>query len=74
MSAPEMNQKIPDCEVKATSDRNFKLYDLKGKNSSSIFTPKTAPPAARLKGGISAVLINSFKKIIVTSLVSQGTA
>ena len=50
MSAPEMNQKIPDCEVKATSDRNFKLYDLKGKIFVLYFYPKDNTPGCTTEG------------------------
>lgn len=50
MSAPEINQKIPDCEVKATSDRNFKLYDLKGKKFVLYFYPKDSTPGCTTEG------------------------
>ena len=50
MSAPEMNQKIPDCEVKATSDRNFKLHDLKGKKFVLYFYPKDSTPGCTTEG------------------------
>ena len=50
MSALEINQKIPDCEVKATSDRNFKLYDLKGKKFVLYFYPKDSTPGCTTEG------------------------
>ena len=50
MSAPEINQKIPDCEVKATSDRNFKLHDLKGKKFVLYFYPKDSTPGCTTEG------------------------
>lgn len=40
MTAPAIGKPIPDLEVQATSDRSFKLSDLKGKNFVLYFYPK----------------------------------
>ena len=40
MTAPVIDKPIPDLEVQATSDRRFKLSDLKGKNFVLYFYPK----------------------------------
>lgn len=40
MTAPVIDKHIPDLEVVATSDRQFKLSDLKGKNFVLYFYPK----------------------------------
>ncbi len=40
MTAPVIDKPIPDLEVQATSDRRFKLSDLKEKNFVLYFYPK----------------------------------
>jgi peroxiredoxin Q/BCP len=40
MTAPALDKPIPDLEVQATSERNFKLSDLQGQNLVLYFYPK----------------------------------
>jgi len=40
MTAPAIDKPIPDLEVQATSERNFKLSDLQGQNLVLYFYPK----------------------------------
>ena len=63
MSAPEINQKIPDCEVKATSDRTFKLSDLQGKKFVLYFYPKDSTPGCTTEGRDFSSAIQRVSKI-----------
>ncbi|MGB5224422.1 MAG: peroxiredoxin [Arenicellales bacterium] len=62
MSAPEINQKIPDCEVKATSDRSFKLSDLQGKKLVLYFYPKDSTPGCTTEGRDFSSAYKEFQK------------
>lgn len=62
MAAPEINQKIPDCEVKATSDRTFKLSDLKGKKFVIYFYPKDSTPGCTTEGQDFSKAYKMFRK------------
>ena len=50
MAAPQIDKPIPDLEVQATSDRTFKLSDLKGRNVVLYFYPKDSTPGCTTEG------------------------
>jgi peroxiredoxin Q/BCP len=50
MAAPKLDSPIPDCEVEATSDRRFKLSDLRGRNVVLYFYPKDNTPGCTTEG------------------------
>jgi peroxiredoxin Q/BCP len=50
MSAPELNKPITDSKVQATSDRSFKLSDLKGKKFVLYFYPRDSTPGCTTEG------------------------
>ena len=63
MSAPELNKKIPDCEVLATSDKTFKLSDLKGKKFVLYFYPRDSTPGCTTEGKDFSRLYSDFQKV-----------
>jgi peroxiredoxin Q/BCP len=63
MSAPELNKKIPDCEILATSDKTFKLSDLKGKKFVLYFYPRDSTPGCTTEGRDFSALYKSFQKV-----------
>lgn len=62
MSAPAINKKIPDCEVQATSQKSFKLSDLKGKKFVLYFYPKDSTPGCTTEGRDFSALYSKFLK------------
>ena len=62
MSAPELNIKIPDCKVQATSDKTFKLSDLKGKKFVLYFYPRDSTPGCTTEGKDFSRLYSDFLK------------
>ncbi|MFW2438998.1 MAG: peroxiredoxin [Arenicellales bacterium] len=62
MSAAELNKKIPDCEVQATSDQSFKLSDLKGKKFVLYFYPRDSTPGCTTEGKDFTRLYSDFQK------------
>ena len=62
MSAPAINKKIPDCEVQATSQKSFKLSDLKGKKFVLYFYPKDSTPGCTTEGRDFSALYSEFLK------------
>ena len=62
MSAVKINQKIPDCEVQATSDRSFKLSDLQGKKFVLYFYPKDSTPGCTTEGRDFSSVYDEFLK------------
>ena len=50
MSTPELNKPIHDCEVQATSDKSFKLSDMKGKKFVLYFYPRDSTPGCTTEG------------------------
>jgi len=63
MLAPEINQKIPDCEVQATSERSFKLSELKGKKFVLYFYPRDSTPGCTTEGKDFSRLHDDFQKV-----------
>jgi thioredoxin-dependent peroxiredoxin len=62
MSAPELNKVAPDCEVVATSDRSFKLSDLKGKKFVLYFYPRDSTPGCTTEGRDFSAMYDIFQK------------
>ena len=62
MTAPDINKKIPDCEVQATSQKSFKLSDLKGKKFVLYFYPKDSTPGCTTEGRDFSALYGEFLK------------
>jgi len=62
MSAPKINQKIPDCEVQATSESSFKLSELKGKKFVLYFYPRDSTPGCTTEGKDFSRLYDDFLK------------
>jgi len=62
MSAPEIGKKIPDCKVQATSDKTFKLSDLKGKKFVLYFYPRDSTPGCTTEGKDFSRLYKDFQK------------
>ncbi len=62
MSAPELNKPAPDCEVQATSDRSFKLSDLKGKKFVLYFYPRDSTPGCTTEGRDFSAVYDQFQK------------
>jgi len=62
MSAPELNKKILDCAVQATSDQSFKLSDLKGKRFVLYFYPRDSTPGCTTEGNDFSRLYDVFQK------------
>ena len=62
MSAPELNKPIPDCEVEASSDKSFKLSDLKGKKFVLYFYPKDSTPGCTTEGRDFSAMYDDFQQ------------
>ena len=62
MSAPELNKSAPDCEVQATSDKSFKLSDLKDKKFVLYFYPRDSTPGCTTEGRDFSALYDQFQK------------
>ena len=62
MSAPELNKTIPDCGVQATSDKSFKLSDLKGKKFVLYFYPRDSTPGCTTEGRDFSAMYDQFQK------------
>ena len=62
MSAPELNKLIPDCEVHATSDKSFKLSNLKRKKFVLYFYPRDSTPGCTTEGRDFSTIYDQFQK------------
>ena len=62
MSAPELNKPITDSKVQATSDRSFKLSDLKGKKFVLYFYPRDSTPGCTTEGRGFSAAYDQFQK------------
>ena len=62
MSAPELNKLAPDCEVQATSEKSFKLSDLKGKKFVLYFYPRDSTPGCTTEGRDFSAMYDQFQK------------
>ena len=63
MATPEVDSPIPDCEVKATSDRSFKLSDLRGRKFVLYFYPKDNTPGCTTEGRDFRDSYSEFEKL-----------
>ncbi len=63
MTAPKINKKIPNCEVIATSNKSFKLSDLKGKNFVLYFYPRDSTPGCTTEGKDFSRLYDDFQQL-----------
>ncbi len=59
----EINKKIPDCTVQATSEQSFKLSDLKGKKFVLYFYPKDSTPGCTTEGRDFSRLYGDFQEV-----------
>ena len=62
MSALELNKAAPDCEVVASSDKSFKLSDLKGKKFVLYFYPKDSTPGCTTEGRDFSAIYDKFQQ------------
>jgi len=58
-----LGKKIPNLQVQATSQRSFKLSELRGRNVVLYFYPKDATPGCTTEGQDFRDRIESFKRL-----------